>query len=725
MKHGKDPDANGDPDPDADADPDESKSKEETSKEEGATEESKQGKDPDANGDPDADDDADADADESKDKEEETPKEESATEESKEEEAKDPHLYLKEEEKPKPSPDNDEVDEKAKNQMNEGYLGKLQQFQDSAGSGTDSNVEGDGDAQSEGDAEDKSGEGQDESGTDASVSETDASKEIETNDSNSVKADSNTDADAETATEEEGKGSNEDGENDNAADGGKEDEGSGSVAQEGDVGDSTTDAHEKEDTSATAERDENSSENGVEKNGDEAATTEQGKVDFSASDSDADTVENKDTPTEDDADDNGTGADLKDNEGSEVSNKDEDNATDGTVKKDEEGGVSMKDAEGKDSNASPAAEDKEKEDTGVEADASAAAVTDGNKERNDSKSHEEGGIGARDESEKVEEPVVLDVCESNTFQSGLELSLEEISELATKYLDTHGILEATADTVSREEEAEHMQNAKTNLRRRYLSESKTQDEVSNSKEFDGTVRCKAEEISKFVPGMCGGGNESDKIGSKNESCEYYVAFARREKNDANETLAIHLKLLENTACKINVIALCADESMITISPQEFMGNEEISDSQKERLIVHENSCLFGGEPQEQKEDDSLVSSIVAKPTPTAIDMLFVDMKESELKPSWFLNSIVGERLLLFNTTSMVQQESVYLPKQVVFYGIEDKVEFSLKEDEKIQMLSKGYVYTNAGPMTFMRYACPKPPSDIGGSAAFITSGFPV
>jgi hypothetical protein len=127
-----------------------------------------------------------------------------------------------------------------------------------------------------------------------------------------------------------------------------------------------------------------------------------------------------------------------------------------------------------------------------------------------------------------------------------------------------------------------------------------------------------------------------------------------------------------------------------------------------------------------RKEDSIASSIVAKPKPATIDVLFIDMSSPGITPFWFFNSISGERLQLIGTTKKGQNNSIYLPKQVIFYGIESVKEFMLEEDIAKEMLSKGYIHVpNTSGITFMRYFCPKPPPAIGGSAAFITAGFPV
>ena len=70
----------------------------------------------------------------------------------------------------------------------------------------------------------------------------------------------------------------------------------------------------------------------------------------------------------------------------------------------------------------------------------------------------------------------------------------------------------------------------------------------------------------------------------------------------------------------------------------------------------------------KKHDDSLISSIVAGPTPAQIDMLFIDMGEVDYEPSQFLSSIDGERLHLIKNGSG-QADSIYLPKQITCFGI--------------------------------------------------------
>ena len=103
-------------------------------------------------------------------------------------------------------------------------------------------------------------------------------------------------------------------------------------------------------------------------------------------------------------------------------------------------------------------------------------------------------------------------------------------------------------------------------------------------------------------------------------------------------------------------------------------------------------------------------------------MLFIDMGEVDYEPSQFLSSIDGERLHLIKNGSG-QADSIYLPKQITFFGMKSD---ALAEDLKTQLLRKGYVHVynvGSGPLTFVRFLCPKPPSVL--NQLQISSGFPI
>ncbi len=320
--------------------------------------------------------------------------------------------------------------------------------------------------------------------------------------------------------------------------------------------------------------------------------------------------------------------------------------------------------------------------------------------------------------ENLEETVVLEICESNPFKSALQQPLEEISKLAKEFTDAHSkkeISKATVADFSREEMAKDANDSNRYLRRRQLDLT---DSTKDSAPFDGTVRCKDDDVLN-VSGMCG------RI-EKNQECEFYVAV---------NTPLVELSFLPllDTHCKINVIEQCAVEYR---SISDLIGNLTLSDSQKERLVIHNATCLSGGVQADEKADNSLVTSIIAKPRPAVVDALFVNSHDADGVPNAFnlFKSIKGERLHLYNTTTSFQVGSIYLPKQIVFWADKtemessgsDRVQIGFSKEEKLELFSKGYIQVpNAGPMTFMRYDCPKPPSDVGGSAAMITAGFPV
>ena len=71
----------------------------------------------------------------------------------------------------------------------------------------------------------------------------------------------------------------------------------------------------------------------------------------------------------------------------------------------------------------------------------------------------------------------------------------------------------------------------------------------------------------------------------------------------------------------------------------------------------------------KKQDDSLISSIVAGPTPAKNDLLLIDMLgEVNYEPPRFLRSIDREQLHLIKNGSG-QADSIYLPKQITCFGI--------------------------------------------------------
>ena len=344
--------------------------------------------------------------------------------------------------------------------------------------------------------------------------------------------------------------------------------------------------------------------------------------------------------------------------------------------------------------------------------------------------------GAESKRKEIELIAVhLELCKSNPFAPSLDASLEDIDNASKKWLDAKTENAITEDGVTREERAKDVlvdESERRYLRERAGRRTETEDEEtgdSNQQEvLSGSpfaAKCLVE--SPMLPGMCDGiAHAVGKDGSKKGGCEYYVAFAGTLPDDL-ASMPIHIKLVKETTCKINVVSLCQEDVDVKLSTQALVGDRELEESEKERLIVHEGVCIASGSTIKQSSEEDNENSIVAKPKPPAVDLLYIEMTGSSGSPASFLKSIEGERLRLVSQDEGVEENEVYLPMQMVFYGIEEN-DVKLQDELQMSLLSKGYVVlSNEDNKSFslMRFLCPKPPSAIGGSASFMSAGFPM
>lgn len=196
------------------------------------------------------------------------------------------------------------------------------------------------------------------------------------------------------------------------------------------------------------------------------------------------------------------------------------------------------------------------------------------------------------------------------------------------------------------------------------------------------------------------------------------------------SMPVHIKLVKETVCKVNVVSLCTDDSTAKLYYEKLMGDRELEEKEKERLVVHEGVCITSqGTEAKLQDDDDTENTIVAKPKPALVDLLYIDMTGSKYLPADFLESIEGERLRLVNVADEgAKEENIYLPKQIVFFGVGEEDETLLDDRLRMELLRKGYVaISGVGSLSYIRYLCPKPAPVIGtaGSGKLVASGFPM
>ena len=342
-----------------------------------------------------------------------------------------------------------------------------------------------------------------------------------------------------------------------------------------------------------------------------------------------------------------------------------------------------------------------------------------------------------DDSETETNAVALELCKTNPFAHNLELSLEDIQVEAEKIRNekNEGKIEEVSEGVVREEEAEGKQSSATRYLRGLRSRGLEQvasgaelDDIVSTQDANATlptafsVKCKDDESSIMIPGMCGG--LVDKDLSKHTDCEYYVAYAGTLPDDL-ASMPIHIKLAKFSHCKVNVVSLCGDDVDVKLSTTTLVGDRDLDDSIKERIVVHEDVCIDFGKSDidDLGVEVSTRTSIVAKPTPSDTNLLYIDLTGSSVSHSDFLGSISGERLRLVDTNDDASEKGeIYLPKQIIFNGISEAL---LEESLQMSLLSKGYaILRGVGPLSLIRFLCPKPKS-MGGSASFVAAGFPM
>lgn len=340
-----------------------------------------------------------------------------------------------------------------------------------------------------------------------------------------------------------------------------------------------------------------------------------------------------------------------------------------------------------------------------------------------------------DDSESKTIAVALELCKTNPFAHTLELSLEDIQVEAEKILNEKKKekIEEVTEGVVREEEAEGKQSSATRhlrgLRSRGLEQVSSGAEVAANVSTQDTnttlptvfsVKCKDDESSIIIPGMCGG--LVDKDFSKHSDCEYYVAYAGALPDDL-ASMPIHIRLAQFSNCKVNVVSLCGGDVDVKLSTATLVGDRDLDDSIKERIVVHEDTCIESGKSDIDDLGVEVSTGIVAKPTPSDTNLLYIDLTGSSTSPSDFLGYISGERLRLVNTSDDLSEKGeVYLPKQIVFNGISETF---LEEPLQMSLLSKGYaILRGVGPLSLIRFLCPKTKS-MGGSASFVAAGFPM
>jgi len=321
----------------------------------------------------------------------------------------------------------------------------------------------------------------------------------------------------------------------------------------------------------------------------------------------------------------------------------------------------------------------------------------------------------------------LELCKSNSFAHNLELSFEDIQIKVDLLLNARNIEELNANIVREEEVESTVGSKERNLRgkRRELDQVSSGDGLAVTEGANSThsgsfsAKCRNDESSAMLPGMCGGLLAN----ARRENCEYYVAYAGAVPDDL-ASMPAHIKLAKFSKCKINVVVLCGDGASTKLSIDTLIGDRDLDDSVKERIVVHSDLCLDSSKHVIHDNTGGGSDSVVAQPTPSQTDLLYIDLAGSSASPSDFLASIDGERLRLVNTNDEnAKEEEIYLPKQIVFSGVDDKsiVDPSLQ----MTLLSIGYVLMSGlGPLSLMRFLCPKPPS-MGGAASFVTAGFPM
>ena len=71
------------------------------------------------------------------------------------------------------------------------------------------------------------------------------------------------------------------------------------------------------------------------------------------------------------------------------------------------------------------------------------------------------------------------------------------------------------------------------------------------------------------------------------------------------------------------------------------------------------------------------------------------------------------------------EETIYWNTAEENTGEDEKI--ILDNDLQLKLMNMGYIVVepNIGPLSLIRVKCPKAPASIGGSASFVTAGFPM
>jgi hypothetical protein len=346
----------------------------------------------------------------------------------------------------------------------------------------------------------------------------------------------------------------------------------------------------------------------------------------------------------------------------------------------------------------------------------------------------EGSNNDTDANDLEQIAPTLELCESNPFVQNLELSFEDIEVEVKKIFfeqNEKNIGEGNKSIAREEEEVENIigsEERRLGGQHRKLEQESNGDKLTTTQGANSTqsglfsAKCKNDESSAMLPGMCGG--LVTNINARLDNCEYYVAYAGTIPDDV-ATMPTYIKLAKFSKCKINVVSLCGDVAGVKLSTATLIGDRDLDKSVKARIVVHKDFCLDSSKTDTSDSTVEDSDSVVAQPTPLQTDMLYIDLAGSSASPSEFLTSIDSERLRLVNINDESAKEvEIYLPKQIVFSGVDEE---SAALDPSLQMilLLKGYVLMpGLGPLSLMRFLCPEPPS-MGGSASFVAAGFPM
>jgi hypothetical protein len=346
----------------------------------------------------------------------------------------------------------------------------------------------------------------------------------------------------------------------------------------------------------------------------------------------------------------------------------------------------------------------------------------------------EGSNNDTDANDLEQIAPTLELCESNPFVQNLELSFEDIEVEVKKIFfeqNEKNIGEGNKSIAREEEEVENIigsEERRLGGQHRKLEQESNGDKLTTTQGANSTqsglfsAKCKNDESSAMLPGMCGG--LVTNINARLDNCEYYVAYAGTIPDDV-ATMPTYIKLAKFSKCKINVVSLCGDVAGVKLSTATLIGDRDLDKSVKARIVVHEDFCLDSSKTDTSDSTVEDSDSVVAQPTPLQTDMLYIDLAGSSASPSEFLTSIDSERLRLVNINDESAKEvEIYLPKQIVFSGVDEE---SAALDPSLQkiLLLKGYVLMpGLGPLSLMRFLCPEPPS-MGGSASFVAAGFPM